>query len=361
MNVEHTIARRGSVVAVVEYTPETFQRLFGGTVEDFKDFLLLRQGQLRKMPGYESRPARVVHVPFLEPCFERWLASQSLPGDPRQWHGRWALEAAADPDLMSHLHAQMPLLYDPPVEERLECAVWYLMLPLIIRNNEDAVVVTKPLPRHSLASFLAWLRSFLRDCPAFVPLSRLRGRGLALAAGDRLVCPAAAAKLAGMLEARVLKSMAAGEGLPEDGFIPLHRSWCGCRDLKKGRELPFLYPVFLPLVLAGAGAEVHFASNCLRLLVLSLRIAHSPLNDPSFGPYYMQLQGDRLSLEEHLGGMVSSLGLKGGGPGLYGLYSGQDAAEAAEAVVEECADLAVEAAEKPPERTGHAAHLRRVK
>lgn len=363
MNVEYTVARRGSLVAVVEYTPETFQRLFGGTIEDFKDFLVLRQEQLRKVLESDNQPSRVVHVPFLEPCFEQWLAARSLPGDPRQWHSRWALEAAADPDLMLHLYAQIPLLYDPPMEERFGCVVWYLMLPVIIRNKDDAMAITRPLPRHSLAGFLAWLRGFLRDCPAFVPISRLRGRGLALAAGDRLVCPAATANLAGMLEARALQGMAAGEGLPEHGLINLHRSWCGYRDLKhKGTEFPFLYPVFLPLVLAGAGAEVQFAANRLQLLVLSSHIARSPFDDPSFGPYYMHLHGDRLALEEHVGRMVSGLGLKGGDPDLYGLFSGRDAAEAAEVVGEECADLVEEAADpEPPGKTRHTGHLRRVK
>lgn len=157
--------------------------------------------------------------------------------------------------------------------------------------------------------------------------------------------------------------MAAGQGLPKHGLITLHRPWCGYHDLKRrGTEFPFLYPVFLPLVLAGAEAEVRFASSRLQLLVLSSDVAQSPFDDFSFRLYYMQLQGDRLALEEHLGKVVSSLGLKGGNPELYGLFSGRDAAEAAEVVVEECADLVEGAANpEPAAKARNIGHLRRVK
>ncbi|MCL6478680.1 MAG: hypothetical protein K6T65_09725 [Peptococcaceae bacterium] len=198
------LAYYGRELVVVVFSQEDFLSLWGGTPDDYKDFLLTREERIRLWMGkndvcdseqeYALEPEpEPVTVPFDREDFTAWLA-----GDPRRANladpiGQWALAVAQDPLKLSSLCVRHPFFSpfsDVPPDEQLKVAVLVWLFPVEVSDEAFLQELLKPLQCSHLEELRrALIAAGLGSYPSFQRLSRRRARGVTMVPFDRFADP----------------------------------------------------------------------------------------------------------------------------------------------------------------------------
>lgn len=182
-------ARDKERMVYVLFCPEDFLSLRGGSLDDYKDFLLAREeriARLEKRGWYD-----IEFVPFDREDYAAWLQSDPSRKSLADPVGQWALEVAREPKRLSSLRSRHP--YPPfiPPDERLQVEVEAWVFPVEVEDFAAFQGLNRPLPVDLLKELAGrLLAAGKKSAPPFQRLSRRRARGLAVVPFDRLADPA---------------------------------------------------------------------------------------------------------------------------------------------------------------------------
>ncbi|RDV80734.1 hypothetical protein [Ammonifex thiophilus] len=235
-------AREGDLLAALLYFPEDYARYFGGSVEDYKDYLLERHFFLGDVGG---EFVRVVTVPFLR---EEFLKS-GLPDTPES-HLTWALKAAKNPEKLLKLKEKVGVLPGPQMEEMFSCRVVFAAFTLPVRGMSDLFYLQGKLKAKLVRQVAKKLEeALLGGLPRFRALSRNRAFGVGLAIGNALVSDGAVEDLAFVLEDR--GEIAAPGFASMNGAYHVEEAHRPVWPEEFEPDAETLLTVFLPLVFGG--------------------------------------------------------------------------------------------------------------
>jgi len=245
------VARRDHLVAAAVYGLEDYLAMYGGTVDDYLDYLLRLDEALNGIRD----PVRVVWLPFDMGMYRAWLEGSPWQDGPEA-RSAWALAAVEDPARLAELKRRYPVLPAAPLDERLTVEVLYLALPVFCEAEEDVDLLARQLNPLEVAALGARLRREMPPVPACERLSWLRARGADLFLGDRLVGAGEVEELDGYL-----RSITPEEGTPGVVNVPRRFRLRRAPVLELVGSLPSLVPVFLPLMLVGGREDVGFLAD----------------------------------------------------------------------------------------------------
>ena len=92
----------------VTYSFEDYQSIWGGSLSEYKDFLLARQRKFQQLQE-EHFGAWIVLVPFDHEDFSTWLEENPLYKQCSNQHARWALRVVNDPSHLEKIRNRHPL------------------------------------------------------------------------------------------------------------------------------------------------------------------------------------------------------------------------------------------------------------
>lgn len=242
----------GERFVYVTYGPEEFFRLWGGTPDDYRDFLAARQEEMARERD-DLCLFWPVRVPFDPEDFAAWAAEDPRRASSASAHGEWALWVARQPERLAALRARHRYDYCVPRDEvlKVETLVWCLAVG--VPDPAAARRLGAPLPPGLLRDLVGeFFRGVWRGAPTFERLSARRARGLAAVPGDHLVLPGRAGCLVPAAE-----RLAARPG----GGVPEHFAVAARHRIRPPSR--FSYPrtevVGFPLVLLGSTEDVDTA------------------------------------------------------------------------------------------------------
>jgi len=129
----------------VTYGPEEFFALWGGTPDDYRDFLAARQEELARERD-DLRLFWPVRVPFDVEDFSAWAKENPEGAALPDAHARWAQWVAAQPERLRNLYLRHPYEYQVPRDEILKVEVLVWCLALELPAPEAAKLLAMPLP-----------------------------------------------------------------------------------------------------------------------------------------------------------------------------------------------------------------------
>lgn len=231
------------------YGPEEFFRLWGGTPDDYRDFLVAWQEEL----AWERDDLCLfwpVRVPFDLEDYLAWVEedpSRALCADA---HREWAVWVARRPERLAAIRSRHPFEHFVPREEILKAETLVWCLPVTVPEPAVARRLLAPLPLKLLQDIRRSLFTGVwHHAPPFERLSARRARGLAVIPGDRLVVAARARRLLPAVErftARV------GKETPEYFAVAARH----CILPPSGRLYPWTEILGLPILLLGGAEDV---------------------------------------------------------------------------------------------------------
>lgn len=246
---EMGLASDGERIICVTYDPEEYRSLWGGGVEEYKDFLIRRQMAV----NYHRGPwfsVQTVPVPFDREAFEEWLNQSADATTYSDQHGQWALSMYGSPDKLAAIRARHPLSYSVPTYETLEVVSCGWILPIIVQDDACGRRLGRTLPLQLIDNVMKELTTkFLGNIIPLERLSPYRARGAAIIPADRLVPPERACALCLELESRVASVFP--HELPS--HLRVSSRWRPRTSASRG--YPCVQVLCLPLVIVGSSAD----------------------------------------------------------------------------------------------------------
>lgn len=182
-------ARDNQRMVFILFSPEDFLLLRGGSLDDYKDFLLAREERIARL---EKRGWRDLEpVPFDQEDYSTWLQSDPSRKNLVDPVGQWALEVAREPARLSSLRSRHH--YPPfiPPDEQLQVEVEAWVFPVEADGYTAFQGLNRPLPGNLLKELAErLLAAGKKSASPFQRLSRRRARGLAVVPFDRFADPA---------------------------------------------------------------------------------------------------------------------------------------------------------------------------
>lgn len=250
------VVQENDILAATIFSLDDYVSIFGGTVDDYKDYLLKLHSLLRNVSLDE--PVHIVRVPFDYNRFDRWIKQNPQWKDAQEGYGIWALDVAKEPETLASLLAQKPVFPAAPEWERFVVMPLYGITLAAIENEEDFSWLCGRLPEDKLRNVTEKAKQFFSDVPALKPFSRLRCKGISVFVGDRLIPPPALDEAEEHF-VEVTEIDTPRPVLPVPRQIRITRSMLDL-DLSEGHVL---IPVLFPLVIAGADEDVQYCGNLL--------------------------------------------------------------------------------------------------
>lgn len=239
----------GQKLVYVSYSPEDFEKLWGGSLNDYKDFLLSRQRVFQQWQE-EHFGAWIVLVPFDKHDFSDWLKKSPLRGYYRDKHASWALWVAQNPKHLEIIRARNPLQYYILKDESLKALLFAWFLPVIVPHTAAMSHLKPALPQELIYQIREELISrMLQPLPEFRRLSSLRGCGVTILLGNRLVHPNIIDRISKHIELSLTTSWESSSppyiNLSESHHITLNPHW----------RYPRIAILCLPLIVLGCGFD----------------------------------------------------------------------------------------------------------
>jgi len=239
----------GQRLVYVFYSLEDFQNLWGGDLNAYKDFLLARQREFQQWQG-EYFGAWTVVVPFDKGDFSNWLQENTLRRHHRDQHASWALWAAQNPEHLEKIRADHPLQNYILKDESLKVLLFAWFLPVIVPNAAGMQQLKRTLPQDLLHQIREELiLRLLQSLPPFRRFSPLRGNGVTILPGDRLVHPHSIDLLSEQVEQSLVSSWENGSplhiNLPGSDHISINPHW----------RYPRIAIICLPLAVLGCAFD----------------------------------------------------------------------------------------------------------
>ena len=293
---ERGFAVDGERLICVTYGPEEYRSLWGGDVEEYKDFLVQRREALNYRCGPWSSP-EVIPIPFDRESFDEWLKQQADAAACPDPHGEWALSVYRNPDQLAAIRARHPLSYSVPTYEVLEVASCGWILPIVVRDNACIKRLGRTLPLQLIENVMKeFATRFLKNVIPLERLSPYRARGAAIIAADRLVPPDRAWSLCSELETRVASAFSTDpHELPS--YLRVSSRWGPRSSAQNDQECPCVEVVevlCLPLVIVGSSADVGDVG--LRLSRIPCDAAVQACWNEFLLPLGARLRGDKFML-----------------------------------------------------------------
>ncbi|MFY9140305.1 MAG: hypothetical protein WBJ83_00555 [Thermacetogeniaceae bacterium] len=177
----------GQRLIYVTYSFEDYQTIWGGSLSDYKDFLLARQRKFQQLQE-EHFGAWIVLVPFDRKDFSSWLEENPLYKQCSNQHAHWALRVASDPSHLEKIRKRHPLQNYILKDESLKAILFAWFLPVIAPNASSMRKLREPIPQQLVNQIRQELiTGLLAPLPQFQRYSTTRGTGVALLPGDRFV------------------------------------------------------------------------------------------------------------------------------------------------------------------------------
>lgn len=233
----------------VTYSFEDYQTLWGGSLQDYKDFLLIRQRKFQQMQE-EHFGAWIVLVPFDYEDFLSWLEENPLHRQCRGQHARWALQVARDPLYLEKIRARHPLQNYILKDESLKGYLFAWFIPVVTPNTASMRKLKEPLPVDLVNQIRQELiTGVLAPLPQFQRYSEQRGTGAVILPGDRFVHPDTIDKISEQTIESLLKSWDICSpsyfSIPRPYSLPISPHW----------RFPRVSVVCFPLVVLGSAFD----------------------------------------------------------------------------------------------------------
>lgn len=247
-------AREDDLIAVVAYGWEDYREIFGGRIDDYKDFLLERRDFIRN-PA-DQQVVRVMEVPWDKQSYREWLA-ESVWSDEIDAHGAWALEVVKDRGKLRVLKEKYPVLPAAPEDEEITAEVSYALIPFVATSEITFRQVSRALPEEFLQEVLEALRAEFAGLP-FEAFSARRGEGVAVMVGNRFVT---IDRAEGLAEKFIdgAPNLVWEADILEQGVIPVPRQM----RVRQVDEYPAFTLLLLPVIFIGASRDVDYAVDRL--------------------------------------------------------------------------------------------------
>ena len=182
-------ARNNQRMVFILFEPEDYFSLKGGSLDDYKDFLLAREeriGHLEKRGWHDLEP-----VPFDREDYSAWLQSDPSRKGLVDPFGQWALEVARESARLSSLRSRHHYPPFVPPDEQLQVEVEAWVFPVEADGYATFQGLNRPLPGNLLKELAeSLLAAGKKSASPFQRLSRRRARGLAVVPFDRFADPA---------------------------------------------------------------------------------------------------------------------------------------------------------------------------
>ncbi|HHW43588.1 MAG TPA: hypothetical protein GXX25_07230 [Desulfotomaculum sp.] len=188
-------ARDKERMVYVLFSPEDFLSLRGGSIDDYKDFLLAREeriARLEKRGWHDLEP-----VPFDREDYAAWLQSDPFLKSLVDPVGQWALAVAREPARLSSLRSRHHYPPFVPPDEQLQVEVEAWVFPVEADGYATFQGLNRPLPGNLLKELAERLLTVgKKSASPFKRLSRRRARGVAVVPFLRPFCRPGTAVLA---------------------------------------------------------------------------------------------------------------------------------------------------------------------
>lgn len=233
----------------VSYSQEDFEDLWGGGLNAYKDFLLARQREFQQWQE-EHFGAWIVLVPFDKYDFSSWLKKNPLRRYYRDKHASWALWVAQNPEHLEKIRARHPLQHYILKDESLKAFLFAWFLPVIAPDASCMRRLKRTLPPDMIYQIRQKLISrILQPLPEFRRVSPLRGSGVTILPGDRLVHPNVIDKISEQVEQSLITSWENSSppyiNLTDSNHISINPHW----------YYPRIAVVCLPLIVLGCAFD----------------------------------------------------------------------------------------------------------
>lgn len=239
----------GQQLVYVSYSPEDFEKLWGGGLNTYKDFLLARQREFQHWQE-EHFGAWITIVPFDNYDFTNWLKENPLRSHYRDKHASWALWVAQNPEHLERIRARHPLQHYVLKDESLKALLFAWFLPVIVPDSAAMRQLKPTLPQNLIYQIRQELIfRILQPLPEFHRISSLRGYGVTILLGDRLIYPNVIDRISEQVEQSLISSWENSSppyiNLSDSNHISINPHWC----------YPRIAILCLPLVVLGCGFD----------------------------------------------------------------------------------------------------------
>lgn len=235
------------------YFWDDFHKLTGGTIEDYKDYLVLQQGHVKYTQSKIA--ARVIYIPFDKYYFQSWQLLNQDYDHGINAHAAWALDISQNKKQLSQLLKKHPILPKPPVNEKTVSVTFYTVL-LASVNQGKLSFYEKSLPYKELRYVLSELRSYC-ELKKFKSLSDIRCEGVKTFIGDSFIRPLKLEKL----NEHLFSSVVTLDGIKKQVVnIPLEYKIIE-EPIKSDTHI--LELILLPIILVGSVEEIAYMENSL--------------------------------------------------------------------------------------------------
>lgn len=241
------VAQKDHLVAAAVMGLEDYISTYGGTADDYLDYLLNLEYALEEA----EEPCRLVRFHFDIEDYQAWLKDSGWIDSPDA-RSAWALEVAQDERKLAEIKKKWPVLPAAPEEEKEVINVLYMVVPVICTSAEEVSRLTGQLGTEKIIKLQETLAKEMPFLPPYKKLSSLRANGAALLFGDRLIMPPNADEVAGHF---ISTQLDIKKGV---ACVPRHYRIKKTELLKKVNEFPILAACLLPVVAVGGREDVDF-------------------------------------------------------------------------------------------------------
>jgi hypothetical protein len=220
----------GQLLIYIVYSSEDFEDLWGGGLNEYKDFLLARQREFQQWQE-EHFGAWIVLVPFDKHDYSDWLKKNPIRRYYRDKHASWALWVAQNPKHLENIRARHPLQHYILKDESLKALLFGWFLPVIVPNASSMRLLKRPLPQDLIYQIRQEIISqILQPLPDFRRTSYLRGSGVTILPGDRLVYPNVIDRISEQIEQSLITTQENTSpsyiNISDSNHISINPYWC---------------------------------------------------------------------------------------------------------------------------------------
>ncbi len=233
----------------VTYSFEDFQDIWGGDLEQYKDFLLARQREFQQWQE-DYFGSWIVLVPFDKSDFSSWLRRNPTRNLCRDKHASWALWVARNPKHLEYIRGLHPLQHYILKDESLKALLFAWFLPTVIPDASKIHSLRQALPQDFLYRLRKqFISKTLHPLPDFQRFSPSRGSGATILLGDHLVDPETIDKISDHVEESTIgsweNSSSCTINIADTDRIYLNPHW----------SYPRLFILSLPLLVLGSAFD----------------------------------------------------------------------------------------------------------
>lgn len=242
----------GSRLVWVEYGPEEYRALWGGSEEDYLEYLAeVTRWHMAVVGGLPV--IWLVRVPFDFDDYSAWAENHPDEAAGPEAHTAWASDAARSPERLSLIRARHRHKSCVPQDELFAAKMMVWCLPVVLHGSEELRRLAAPLPDSLLEEVTGGLFAGVwRGAPPFERLSARRASGFAAVPGNRLIPARRSRKLneaTRTLAAQLSGSISSSFAVPN--------SIC----ITRTQPFPLLELLALPFLLLGSELDVETGAS----------------------------------------------------------------------------------------------------